>query len=106
MDIDTNCPRSPLSLGSETDPAHRATEDESRQEGAKQISELRGDAHDSHVAEHIRGMVAATMASITSQASEASRNHAEHWQQWALGIAAGLEVVTTKVGLAYSPSAT
>ena len=61
------------------------------QEGIEQIDALGDDVHEDHIAEHIRGMVAATMGSLSMQASDASRSQAEKWQQWALGVADGLE---------------
>jgi len=60
------------------------------QEGTEQIAALRADANEGHIAEHIRGMVAATMGNLSVHASEITRCHAEHWQQWALGAADGL----------------
>ena len=60
------------------------------EENAKQIAALGDDIHASHVAEHIRGMVAATMAHVASNSTDAARDHAQHWQQWALGVADGM----------------
>jgi hypothetical protein len=62
------------------------------QEGTEQIAGLRSDANEVHIAEHIRGMVAATMGNLSSQASDTTRNAAEQWQHWALGVADGLVV--------------
>jgi hypothetical protein len=62
------------------------------QENTKQIDTLRNAANEGHIAEHIRGMVAATMANLSTQASDATRNDSQHWQQWALGAADGLEL--------------
>ncbi len=61
------------------------------QEGAKQIAALREDSDQGHIAEHIRGMVAATIGHLPDEASDATRTHAAHWQQWALGVADGIE---------------
>ena len=58
--------------------------------GSDQIAALRIDANEGHIAEHIRGMVAATMGHLSIQASVSTRNDAEHWQQWALGVADSL----------------
>jgi hypothetical protein len=54
---------------------------------------LRGEdaANEGHIAEHIRGMVAATMGTLSADASDATRDDAAHWQQWALGVADGTE---------------
>ena len=60
------------------------------QEGTMQIAALRDGADEGHIAEHIRGMVAATMGSLSGHASDATRNSATHWQQWALGVADGI----------------
>ena len=59
-------------------------------EGAKQIATLGDDIQASHIAEHIRGMVAATMAHLPSHGTEAARLQAQNWQQWALGVADGM----------------
>ena len=60
------------------------------QDGMEQIAALRNDANEGHIAEHIRGMVAATMGHPSVHASDTTRKDAEHWQQWALGVADGL----------------
>lgn len=60
------------------------------QDGMKQIATLRDDAQKGHIAEHIRGMVAATMGNLSSQATDATRHDAFQWQQWALAVADGL----------------
>jgi hypothetical protein len=60
------------------------------QEGTEQIATLRNDANEGHIAEHIRGMVAATMGTLSLHASDTTRSDAEQWQQWALGVADGL----------------
>jgi hypothetical protein len=62
------------------------------QEGAQQIAALRDEpaADDSHIAEHIRGMVAATMGHLPTDASDTTRAHAAQWQEWALGAADGM----------------
>ena len=64
------------------------------QEGVQQIANLREDANDAHIAEHIRGMVAATMGNLASDANDVTRNNAARWQQWALGAADGVELPT------------
>jgi hypothetical protein len=60
------------------------------QDGMEQIAALRIDANEGHIAEHIRGMVAATMGNLSIRASDTGRTEAEQWQQWALGVADGL----------------
>jgi hypothetical protein len=59
------------------------------QEGALQIAALRQDTAETHIAEHIRGMVAATMGHLQGDASGATPKNAEQWQAWALGVANG-----------------
>jgi hypothetical protein len=63
------------------------------QKNNEQIAALRQEANESQIAEHIRGMVAATMSNLSTQASTTNRNDAEQWQQWALGVADSLVVV-------------
>jgi hypothetical protein len=63
------------------------------QKNNEQIAALRQEANESQIAEHIRGMVAATMSNLSTQASATNRNDAEQWQQWALGVADSLVVV-------------
>lgn len=60
------------------------------QEGMEQIAALRDDAHEGHIAEHIRGMVAATMGHLSVESTDATKSDAQQWQQWALGVADGL----------------
>ena len=62
-------------------------------ESNQQITTLRAEANESHIAEHIRGMVAATMGNLSILASDAARDDAQNWQQWALGVADSLVVV-------------
>ena len=45
-----------------------------------------------HQADHIRGVVAATMAQLTSGATEATRDSAAQWQAWALNLSDALPV--------------
>ncbi|QTN28772.1 hypothetical protein HZ993_02670 [Rhodoferax sp. AJA081-3] len=60
------------------------------QEGAHQLAILREDASEAHIADHIRGMVAATMGHLASDVSDATLKNAEQWQGWALGVADGI----------------
>jgi hypothetical protein len=66
------------------------------QKGTDQIAELREDANEVQIAEHIRGMVAATMGNLSLQASDATRNEAGKWQDWELGVADGCVVAAQK----------
>jgi len=95
MLIDTTDSTSPLVLANEAEAALRAITVETKEESAKQIAVLRDDANEGHIAEHIRGMVAATMANLSSHASAVTLDNAAHWQQWALGVADGLDLAVT-----------
>jgi hypothetical protein len=64
--------------------------------GTEQIALLREDANEGQIAEHIRGMVAATMRNLSTHASDATRNDAQQWKQWALGVADGLELPVSR----------
>ena len=90
MHIDDTLPSSPSMQAFEADAALHASTTQAQDESMKQIAALRDDAGEAHIAEHIRGMVAATMGGISVHASETTRAHAAHWQQWALGTADGL----------------
>ncbi len=61
-----------------------------QQDNVKQIAALRDDTNEGHIAEHIRGMVAATMANLSPHASGDAQNSAAQWQLWALGVAESL----------------
>jgi len=56
----------------------------------EQIAALRHDANESHIAEHIRGMVSVTMGNLATDATHTLRADAERWQKWALDLADGL----------------
>lgn len=56
----------------------------------EQIAALRSDANEGHIAEHIRGMVSATMDNLSLHASDSLRADTERWQKWALDLADGL----------------
>jgi len=84
MNIDIT---SSSTLGQGAAPSLRAITAEAKAENAKQIAELSVGTDESHVAEHIRGMVAATMAHVSTHASATTKANAEHWRQWALGVA-------------------
>jgi hypothetical protein len=60
------------------------------QEGVQQLAILREDCTEAHIAEHIRGMVAATMAHLAVDGSNATIQSAEQWQAWAQGVADGI----------------
>ncbi len=85
-DTDT-LPSTALTPAQQADAALRATTLDAKAENARQLAALADAATESHVAEHIRGMVAWTVAHVSINASASTREHTEHWQQWALGVA-------------------
>jgi hypothetical protein len=52
----------------------------------KALAELSATADVSQQADHIRGVVATTMAHIAEDATAATRDSAAQWQAWALGL--------------------
>jgi hypothetical protein len=52
----------------------------------KALAELSATADVSQQADHIRGIVATTMAHIAEDATAATRDSAAQWQAWALGL--------------------
>lgn len=83
MTIDTNAP------GAEH-AAHRAIGATAMADNLKALAELATSASSSQQAEHIRGIVAATMAHLATDATLAARDSAAQWQKWALGLSDGL----------------
>ena len=71
--------------------AQHAITAESKETNVKQLAALSQGAEETQVAEHIRGMVAVTMAHVSINASAATRNTAGQWREWALGVADGVE---------------
>jgi len=54
------------------------------------VAELSEGTEEGQVAEHIRGMVAATMGHLSADAPTMTRGNAERWQDWALDVADGV----------------
>lgn len=52
----------------------------------KALADVAANASQQQQADHIRGIVATTMAHIAADASRATRDSAAQWQQWALGL--------------------
>ena len=71
----------------EADAADRACSAQAKAENLIQVTALSHGVDQAHVTEHIRGLVAVTMAHLSVTASAATVGHAEHWQGWALGVA-------------------
>jgi len=66
--------------------AHRAIGAAAKAENLKALVELSATADSRHQADHIRGVVATTMAHLALDASSATRHSAAQWQEWALGL--------------------
>lgn len=91
-DTATNTLPSPaLTPTQQADAALRATSLDAKAENTRQLAALADSATESHVAEHIRGLVAWTVAHVSIDASDTTREHTENWQQWALSVAEGIE---------------
>jgi hypothetical protein len=68
--------------------ANRAIGASAKAENLKALAELSATAD--HQADHIRGIVAATMAQIAAGATQATRDSADQWRKWALGLSDAL----------------
>ena len=75
----------------EADAALRAITAQAKAENSKHVAGLSQGINEVHIAEHIRGLVAVTMAHLSVTASTATVGNAAHWQGWALGIADGVQ---------------
>ena len=80
-------------LAQEAEAARQAITPEAKDENTRQLAALSEGVDPVHVAEHIRSMVAATMGHLSTGASTVTRNNAGQWQEWALGVADGVEHV-------------
>jgi hypothetical protein len=74
----------------EADAALHAITGQAKAENLSRVAELSEGTDEAHVAEHIRGIVAATMGHLSTDAPAVTRNNAEQWQDWALGVADGV----------------
>jgi hypothetical protein len=90
MNTDSNAMARP-SPAREADAALEAISGEAKAENLRRVTELSSDIDEGHVAEHIRGMVAATMSHLSADAPAITRANAEQWQDWALGVADGVQ---------------
>jgi hypothetical protein len=66
--------------------AHRATGAEAQADNLAALAALADCASNSQQADHIRGIVATTMAHLAADATVATRDSAAQWQAWALGL--------------------
>ena len=81
--------------------AEHAVGTQAMADNTKHVAELSAFASGKQRAEHIRGIVAATMGQISVHATVATRDRAEEWQTWAMGLADGFDgVVTHPIGVA------
>ena len=89
MNTESNAVARP-STAQEADAALQAITGQAKAENLSRIAELSEGTDDAHIAEHIRGMVAATISHLSADAPTLTRHHAEQWQDWALGVADGV----------------
>jgi hypothetical protein len=74
--------------------AHRAIGAAAKAENLKALAKLSATSDSSQQAEHIRGIVAKTMAHLALDATSAARDSAAQWQKWALGLSHPDEAVS------------
>jgi hypothetical protein len=79
MTIDTNAPAAEHA-------AHRAIGAPAMAENLEALAELSATANRSQQADHIRGIVAATMAHLDADATPATGDSAAQWQNWTLAL--------------------
>ncbi len=70
--------------------AQQALGEAAKAENLKAIAALADTADRQQQADHIRGIVAATMAHLALDATAATRASAHQWQAWALGLSEGM----------------
>ena len=87
----------PSSLTQESDAAERACKAQAKAENLVQVAALSDGVDQAHVNEHIRCLVAVTMAHLSVTAPTATVGHADHWQGWALGVADGVVLTVPAV---------
>ncbi len=71
--------------------AEHACTAQAKAENLIQVAALSDGVDRAHITEHIRGLVAVTMAHLSVNASAATMSNADHWQGWALGVVDGVE---------------
>jgi hypothetical protein len=70
--------------------AYRANGACAKAENLKALAELCATADNRQQADHIRGIVATTLAHLAADATAATRDSAAQWQTWALGLSDAL----------------
>lgn len=78
--------------------AREALESHAIDGNLKAVAVLAESATPGQQADHIRAVVAATMAHCASEASAATQAHAARWREWALGLIENLEAPATLAG--------
>lgn len=66
--------------------AHRAIGAPAKAENILALAKLSATADCAQQVDHIRGIVAVTMAQIAADATPATRDSAAQWQEWALAL--------------------
>jgi hypothetical protein len=72
--------------------AHQAIGADAKAQNLKALEELSSSADSTQQADHIRGIVATTMAHLAADATAATRASAAQWQTWALALSDALLV--------------
>lgn len=70
--------------------ATQAISSSAKAQNLKALAELSASADSAQQADHIRGIVATTMAHLAADATAATRDSAAQWQTWALGLSNSL----------------
>jgi hypothetical protein len=70
--------------------AHQATGTAAKADNLAALAALADCADNRQQADHIRGIVATTMAHLAADATLATRDSAAQWQTWALGLSDAL----------------
>jgi hypothetical protein len=80
--------------------ARAALESHALEGNLKAVAVLAESANPGQQAEHIRGVVATTMAHCSAEASASAHAHAAKWRTWALGL---IEELEGRASLAAAP---
>jgi hypothetical protein len=75
--------------------AHRATGTAAKADNLAALAALSTCADNRQQADHIRGIVATTMAHLAADATAATHASAAQWQAWALGLSEALVLDTS-----------
>lgn len=72
--------------------ATQAISSSAKAETLKALAELSASANSAQQADHIRGIVATTMAHLAADATAATRDSAAQWHAWALALSDSLQL--------------